>query len=270
MLEKYLSEKNISIEEIKKLFPDLAELIQSYQDIYGAEGFQSEVDKIGREIISLLKDRESQIDDFVKSRKSLPVTETSEESETESEDDFLLGDDIVIDLGDEAKAEPEVEIKIDDGIPHELEVIGNKFEGVEFKQDMFLKILSAVGMEFNPKVKPGTSYYFWMKDDNNYFITDGMPFDAKVDVWAIGDEKLSNIIQSKANYVSKEDVNSPPVETGGITEDAVTAEDKEPITGMTFRQVDEAVGDLFNIQNMSQLVTLLDLSRKYGCGCGSI
>lgn len=270
MLEKFLSEKNISIEEIKKLFPDLAELIQSYQDIFGAEGFADDVDKIGREIVSLLKDRESQIDTFVQSRPAFTETEITETSETPAS---TLSEDVYIDLGLEESPVPEIEIDLGDesmGSP-KVEVIGHRFSQVDFKQDMFLKILAAMGMDFHPKINKendADNLYYWMLDDKNYFLTYGMPFDAKVDVFAIGDEKMSDIIRSKVNYSSVEDVyDAPDIE--GLT-DAITVEDKDPITGMTFRQVNETIQDLFKIDSMPKLMTLLDLSRKFGCGCGHI
>lgn len=272
MLEKYLAEKNISISELQKLFPDIAELMQNYQDISGAPGFEDEVNKIGKEIISLLKDRESQIESFVKSRSSAPES-TETEISADAEESFL-GDDFQIDLGDETTkpaAEHDVVIDLGEGLESlKVEVAGQKFTDVDFKQDIFLKILSAFGMDFHPKIKTGEdNIYYWVLDDKNYFVTYGMPFDSKIDVEAIGDDKMSNIIKSKVNYKTIEEITSAPG-LDGLT-DAITVEDKEPITGMTFRQVNESVDELFKIDSMPKLMTLLELSiRKFGCGCGSI
>lgn len=303
MLEKYLSEKNVSLNEIQNLFPDLNEILSSYSDIAGAEGFESEVDKIGREIVSMLKDRESQIDTYLESRPfSLEpsaveetITADVEEPEIKSEKSGEFMPDIEIsgepsflgseeiDLGIEpettsenvaAETLAEIEEAPEDKIETEIaspqiKMIGIKFTGANFQQDMWLKILSVMGMDFSPKAASwNEGRIYWMLNDSNYFITDGMPFNKKVDVWAVG-EKMTDIIQSKVSYESKEDISAAP-DTKDL-EDIVSIEDKEPITGLTFKQVNESVLELFKVDSAAKLMTLLELGkRKFECGCGHI
>lgn len=308
MLEKYLSEKNVSLNEIQNLFPDLNEILSSYSDIAGAEGFELEVDKIGREIVSMLKERESQIDSYLESRPfslepSSAVEETItaetdvEEPEIKSEKSGELMPDIEIsgesflgseeiEMGDiapepettaataatetlaEIEEAPEDKIETEIASP-EIKMIGIKFTGANFQQDMFLKILSVMGMDFSPKAASwNEGKIYWVLNDSNYFITDGMPFNKKVDVWAVG-EKMTDIIQSKVSYESKEEISDAP-DTKDL-EDIVYIEDKEPITGLTFKQVDESVLELFKVDSAAKLMTLLELGRrKFECGCGHI
>lgn len=305
MLEKYLSEKNVSLNEIQNLFPDLNEILSSYSDIAGAEGFELEVDKIGREIVSMLKDRESQIDSYLESRpfslepsaaeETITAETDVEEPEITSEKSGELMPDIEIsgepsflgseeiEMGDiepetpattvaetlaEIEEAPEDKIETEIASP-EIKMIGIKFTGANFQQDMWLKILSVMGMDFSPKAASwNEGKIYWVLNDSNYFITDGMPFNTKVDVWAVGD-KMTDIIQSKVSYESKEDISDAP-DTKDL-EDIVSIEDKEPITGLTFKQVNESVLELFKVDSAAKLMTLLELGkRKFECGCGHI
>lgn len=253
MLEKYLSEKNISVEDIKNLFPDLAELIQSYSDTRdaGDPSFEDELSQIESGIMEKLKEREEQIDALMLSKASVSTGENEESI---------------------------FEIEIEDAGPvSESQTVGYKFSDVEFTKDGFLKLISILGIDFQPKIKEGMEdKFFWLIDNQNYIITTAMPFDSKVDVYVIGDDRnrdnIYNAVQAKSNsYGTKEQLTEiDGLEADGLT-NYVSPEFVEPITKMHFKQLDEAVIDLFKIDSATKLVTLLELSvRKFGCGCGHI
>jgi hypothetical protein len=259
MLDKYLEEKgNVAISELQTWFPDLAELLQSYTDLKDSAdpSFKEELDAIESEITSQLKERDAQIDEFALQRTSISAP----------------GEESIIDIDVE---------EID--VTPESQPIGYHFTEVEFTKDSFLKLLSILGIDFQPKVKSDGSAedkFFWLLDEVNYIITVGMPFGNKIDLYVFGDdrerENYYTAIQSKASsYGTKSGVieaNVTPDLTSDNLQNFVSPDFVEPMTGMQFKHVDDAVIDLFKIDSAPKLLALLELStgKKYGCGCGSV
>jgi len=264
-LEKYLSDKGITIDDIQSKYPDLASLTEKYFSISQAgDDYADELSEIGSEIMEKLSEKD------ISPKKEDVVAE----SESSSEEPIELPSELM-DLPEENTATTEELAGLED-LPLEIaerKIVGIYFKGAEFTRDGFMKILSFLGIGYRWKEKGKQK--FWVIDENNYLVTDENPFAEKTDLYVVTDEAsregITSIVQSKSlSYDEKADLYDAPLLSG--TEEGVTSDDKELVTGIPYKLIDETIQDLFRIESMPELVTLMELStgKKYACGCGHI
>lgn len=281
MLEKYLTEKGITIADISAKYPDLASLAEKYISIsaLGDDEYKTELEEIGNEILEKIKEKEAEIkvpvkeepvkEEPVKEPVKPPPPEVPEEPAevpvTEIPEIIELPEVIPMEALEEA---PVVE---------EKKPLGYFYKNIEFSRDGFMKVLTFLNIgciwkekESNEKQK------FWIIDDKNYLITEGEnPFAGKVDLYAVAEpqrrDEITSVIQSKSiGYDEKYEITTAPDLSG--LKMGVTTDDKEPITNLSYAKISETIKDLYRVESTPELVTLMELSagKKYACGCGHI
>lgn len=276
MLEQYLNEKGITIADISAKYPELAALAEKYINIslLGSDEYQSELDEIGNEI--LLKISEKTESGEITSPKQEVAETTSPEEQvilenieplSESENIIFGNDDIILEGIEEVPLTQIVK-----------NPIGYFFDGIEFSRDGFMKVLSFLGISYRwRETEDDPNKKYWIIDENNYLITIGEnPFTDRGDLYIVAEpvkkEEILAIVQSKSlGYNEKTEITTAPSLSLAV-KDVITSDDKELVTGIPYKLVDETIQDLYRIESMPELITLMELSRgkKYACGCGHI
>ena len=310
MLEKYLEQKGISANIVYKLFPDLEEDVRNYFIVKesGDDDLKEEVDKLSGEIVENLKLREDAINEYLSNpiveeeTTNQPIEQVATPIMQDEDDAFFSIGQVGTTDNSASVQTPTSEEPVGEVDPFDLPILPQQAEqspqimeqpsGELFKDakgyavhtsevtpNIFMKILALNGMDYryktNPKAKAKDKYYYWI-GYNLYFVTDKNPLEGatKTDIYIFSeDEKLLadaySIVQSKVISSSSKGVAKKEFELTNL-QDMTNGDTEEPVSKIPYKIVDGIMQEIWKIKSMEEISELISLSKKYGCGCGSL
>lgn len=176
---------------------------------------------------------------------------------------------------------PEIEVPDILSVKEEIKkTVGYNIIEAKITPHIWMKILALSAIDYKPKIKPMSDIqyggaYFWI-GDKAYIVTNVNPFEKKevIDMYIYADnntilENIYSIVQSKIlGYKIKQPVQF--LIPSDNLNDFATPDSNEPLTNIPYKLIDETVFEIWKLQSREELSELISLSKKYGCGCGSI